>query len=112
MVPLTAPAHGSLSLASDGSFTYTPDTDYRGPDSFTYKANDGLEDGNTVTVSLVIQHENQPPVVTVPEPLNTPVDVPLSISVGLADPDAEDADVEMSWSVSNGTLTLASIAGL
>src|SRR2546425_2590286 len=47
--PLTAilvngPAHGTLSLNSDGSFTYTPALNYNGPDSFTYKANDGQVD--------------------------------------------------------------------
>ncbi len=44
--------HGSLSLASDGGFTYTPTAGYDGPDSFTYKANDGTADSNIVTVSL------------------------------------------------------------
>ncbi len=55
--PLTAllvanVTHGTLSLASNGGFTYTPTTTYNGPDSFTYKANDGTSDSNTVTVSL------------------------------------------------------------
>jgi VCBS repeat-containing protein len=30
------PQHGSLTLASDGSFTYTADRAYKGPDSFEY----------------------------------------------------------------------------
>src|SRR5205085_423177 len=52
--PLTAavvsnPAHGSLTLNADGSFTYTPNLNYNGPDSFTYKANDGTVDSNTAT---------------------------------------------------------------
>ncbi len=55
--PLTAslvanPAHGTLSFAANGGFTYTPTGAYNGPDSFTYKANDGLLDSNTVTVSI------------------------------------------------------------
>ncbi|MEO5914296.1 MAG: cadherin-like domain-containing protein [Luteolibacter sp.] len=57
--PLTAAvvanvSHGTLSLAANGGFTYTPTTSYTGPDSFTYKANDGLLDSNTVTVSLTV----------------------------------------------------------
>jgi VCBS repeat-containing protein len=36
------PAHGQLSLAADGSFTYTPDENYSGPDSFVYRVSDGL----------------------------------------------------------------------
>src|SRR4029453_57965 len=31
----------SFTLNSNGSFSYTPVTNYTGPDSFTYRANDG-----------------------------------------------------------------------
>ena len=40
----TGPAHGLLILNTDGTFTYTPDLDYNGPDSFTFVANDGTVD--------------------------------------------------------------------
>ncbi len=40
-VLVSGPAHGTLALAANGSFTYTPAANYNGPDSFTYKANDG-----------------------------------------------------------------------
>jgi Ca2+-binding RTX toxin-like protein len=50
-------AHGTLALVPNGGFNYTPDTGYYGTDSFNYKANDGIDDGNTVTVTIdVIQH--------------------------------------------------------
>lgn len=35
-VEVTSPAHGTLDLNSDGSFTYIPDPDFSGEDSFTY----------------------------------------------------------------------------
>ena len=38
--PVTPPAHGSLVVNADGSFTYTPDKSYWGSDSFSYKAKD------------------------------------------------------------------------
>ena len=41
---MTGPAHGTLTLNADGSFTYTPAANYNGTDSFTYKANDGTAD--------------------------------------------------------------------
>src|SRR6185295_17843171 len=55
--PLTAvlvsgPAHGTLTLNADGSFMYTPAANYNGPESFTYKANDGSADSNVATVSI------------------------------------------------------------
>jgi VCBS repeat-containing protein len=47
-------SHGTLNLNSNGSFTFTPTTGYVGTDSFTYKANDGKADSNTVTVTITI----------------------------------------------------------
>jgi VCBS repeat-containing protein len=46
--------HGTLTLNGDGSFSYMPDANYNGADSFTYKTNDGLVDSNTVTVDLTV----------------------------------------------------------
>jgi Bacterial Ig domain/Bacterial cadherin-like domain len=63
-VLVTGPAHASsFTLNSDGSYSYTPAQDYFGPDSFTYKANDGSNDSNTVTVSLNVDSVNDAPVV-------------------------------------------------
>ena len=50
-VVVTGPAHGTLTLNANGSFTYTPAANYNGPDSFTYKANDGTADSNVATVT-------------------------------------------------------------
>lgn len=51
---------GNLVLESDGSFTYAPDNDYTGTDSFTYKANDGFSDSATKTVTLNVVDGNNP----------------------------------------------------
>ncbi|TAY93631.1 Ig-like domain-containing protein [Rhizobium ruizarguesonis] len=58
---VTGPAHGTLTLSSDGSFTYAPDAGYNGADSFTYKANDGTVDSAPVSVSLTILPQNDNP---------------------------------------------------
>jgi hypothetical protein len=50
--PVSGPSHGTLDLYDDGSFLYTPATGYYGPDSFTYKANDGITDSNNATVNI------------------------------------------------------------
>ncbi|MFT5327290.1 MAG: parallel beta-helix repeat protein, partial [Planctomycetaceae bacterium] len=42
----------SFVLNADGSFTYTPGAGFAGTDSFTYVANDGLDDSDPVTVSI------------------------------------------------------------
>jgi Ca2+-binding RTX toxin-like protein len=57
----TGPAHGSLTLNSDGSFVYTPDADYNGADSFTYTVNDGTSTTAPVTVDLTVDPVNDAP---------------------------------------------------
>jgi VCBS repeat-containing protein len=59
------PAHGSLSLNADGSFTYTPAADFNGGDSFTYRAGDGALTSNLATVTLTVSATNDAPTVTV-----------------------------------------------
>ncbi|WP_245295634.1 Ig-like domain-containing protein [Rhizobium rhizosphaerae] len=51
---ITGPQHGTLSLAANGGFTYTPTAGYHGADSFTYRANDGTTNGNVATVNLQV----------------------------------------------------------
>jgi beta-galactosidase len=58
--PLTAVlvsdvSNGSLTLNSDGTFEYTPDTGFSGTDSFTYKANDGTDDSNIATATISVE---------------------------------------------------------
>jgi hypothetical protein len=48
------PQHGTLSANEDGTFTYTPDADFNGADSFTYFVNDGVLDSNAATVSITV----------------------------------------------------------
>ena len=38
---VSGPSHGTLTLNLDGTLSYTPDPDFNGVDSFTYRANDG-----------------------------------------------------------------------
>jgi uncharacterized repeat protein (TIGR01451 family) len=57
------PTHGSLS-GSGADRTYTPAANYHGPDSFTFKANDGAVDSNVATVSITVMPVNDPPALT------------------------------------------------
>jgi uncharacterized delta-60 repeat protein len=58
---VTGPAHGSLTLNSDGSFTYAPTQYFNGTDSFTYMANDGSLNSNVATVNIMVNFVNQAP---------------------------------------------------
>ena len=57
----TNPTHGTLSgfNPATGEVTYTPATDYAGPDSFTFTVNDGTTESAPATVSITV--ENQAP---------------------------------------------------
>ncbi|MCU0772850.1 MAG: Ig-like domain-containing protein, partial [Verrucomicrobia bacterium] len=55
-------AHGSLTLTPDGSFSYTPASNYFGADSFTYRASDGFATSELATVSLTVTNINAAPV--------------------------------------------------
>lgn len=58
---VTEPAHGGLTMSANGSFSYIPASNYNGPDSFAYRANDGTVSGNTVTVSITVNPVNDAP---------------------------------------------------
>ena len=55
------PTHGGVTPTTPGGpgRTYTPTTNYLGPDSFTFKANDGTVDSNTATVSINVIEQPQ-----------------------------------------------------
>lgn len=55
------PLEGIVTLNTNGSFSYTPSSDYSTQDSFTYRADNGLS-SNTATVVITILDPNGPPV--------------------------------------------------
>src|ERR1043166_7943261 len=61
---VSGPAHGSLTLSTNGSFVYTPVSNYFGSERFTYRANDALTNSASATVSLTITNINRAPVAT------------------------------------------------
>jgi VCBS repeat-containing protein len=59
---VSTPEFGDLVLNVDGSFSYSPDVNFFGEDSFTYQASDGSLGSNTVTVTITVNPVNDPPV--------------------------------------------------
>ncbi|MDT8302515.1 MAG: Ig-like domain-containing protein [Sedimentisphaerales bacterium] len=59
MVSVTS--HGSL-RGDIPNLTYTPDNNFNGSDSFSFKVNDGIVDSHPATVSITISSVNDPPV--------------------------------------------------
>jgi VCBS repeat-containing protein len=80
-VKVTDPAHGSVALNADGSLLYTPAANYSGPDSFTYKANDGTADSNVATVTITVNPLLQPAAFTSTDHTTFKVGTPGSFPV-------------------------------
>jgi hypothetical protein len=55
VVPLVDVSNGTLILNADGSFSYTPDAEYLGADSFTYEVCDSHGLCDTAVVNLNIE---------------------------------------------------------
>jgi VCBS repeat-containing protein len=108
----TGPANGTLTLVTDGSFTYTPNANFNGTDSFTYKASDGSLVSSAATVTITVTAVNDPPVANA-DSYSTAEDTPLVISApGVlsndTDPEANPLTAVLNSSPANGTLTFNS----
>ncbi|MCH8047238.1 MAG: tandem-95 repeat protein [Planctomycetes bacterium] len=53
-IEVANPAHGTLTLSDDGSFSYAPRQDFTGTDSFTYRASDGRAESDVTTVTIEV----------------------------------------------------------
>jgi Domain of unknown function (DUF4347)/NPCBM/NEW2 domain/Bacterial Ig domain/Cadherin-like/Putative Ig domain/Cadherin domain len=58
---VTGPVHGSVVLNVDGSFVYTPNSNFNGVDSFTYLVSDGIASSNVATVRITVAAINDVP---------------------------------------------------
>ena len=107
--PLTAvlvsgPADGLLTLNADGSFSYTPNADFNGGDSFTYVANDGFADSNLATVSIAVNPVNDAPVAD-SQSVSTPEDTAKAITLTGSDADGDPLTFDVVDEPANGVLT-------
>lgn len=66
--------HGTLTFNSNGSFSYTPDADYNGPDYFTFRTNDGTANRPGARVKITVKAANDAPRVDLPSSPNQTVD--------------------------------------
>ena len=104
------PDNGTLELAENGSFVYTPDEDFFGDDSFTYTAFDGNDNSEPATVTITVTPVKDQ-VVAVDDEYETDEDAALTIEApGVL---ANDIEVDLNvmaaglvTGVENGILTL------
>ena len=72
------PLHGTVDLAADGSYTYTPTADWSGTDRFTYTATDSSDTGEKstglVTITVTPRTED--------DRIRTAADRPVTVTSG------------------------------
>jgi VCBS repeat-containing protein len=107
----TQPANGTLSLAADGSFTYTPHSTFSGTDTFTYKASNGTSISDPATVTITVNPAIQPPTANA-DSYSTAFNTPLTIAAaGVLSNDTDPQNKSLTATVAtqpaNGTVSLA-----
>ena len=58
---VSSTANGILTLAEDGSFTYGPNLDFNGADTFVYNFDDGVATSDNATVTITVNPVNDAP---------------------------------------------------
>ena len=99
---VTVPSHGSLSGTAP-NLTYSPNKNFSGPDSFTFKVNDGTADSALTTVAITISPANDPPVANNIE-ITAMEDMPTPVLLAGIDPDGDSLTYSIVTKPSNGTL--------
>ncbi len=82
------PLHGSVTINANGSFTYTPASNYTGVDSFCYRACDNESPAacDTAYVIVNVLPVNDKPVIN-DSTVTTPEDVPVTVCIPISDPE-------------------------
>ena len=102
-VLVAGPAHGTLTLHADGSFTYTPAAGYVGPDTFSYEARNPAGPDQADVALTVHPKPNHPPAAG-DDAFTTVQDTPLVITA--AQVLANDSDPDGDGLSSAGPLPL------
>ena len=107
---VTGPAHGTITMNSNGTFTYTPAANYNGPDQFTYKLCDCDGDCSNATVNITVNPVDDTPA-AVNDNFTTNEDTPITNS-SVAGNDTQSGDCpNNTWSVvtgpAHGTVTMS-----
>jgi len=100
---VTVPSHGSLSGTAP-NLIYSPNKNFSGPDSFTFKVNDGMVDSALTTVAITIAPANDPPIANNIE-ITVMEDIPTPILLTGIDPDGDSLTYSIVTKPSNGSLS-------
>ena len=85
------PSHGTITVNTDGTFSYTPEDNFNGTDSFTYQVSDGQSGVSTATVTVTVNSVNDTAVIS-GDTAGTTVDDDTAVSGTLSVSDVDGSD--------------------
>jgi len=103
IIVITQPTHGTLIVNQDGTYLYTPQANYNGPDSFTVTVSDGNGGTKTLTVLITVTPVNDPPVATAPA-ITTAEDTPKTGTISASDIDGDTPLFDVTLPPAHGTV--------
>ncbi|RYE69742.1 MAG: tandem-95 repeat protein, partial [Rhizobiaceae bacterium] len=101
----TAPVNGTLVLNTNGTYTYTPNANFNGTDSFTIKVSDGKGGTVTLTIPVTVTSVNDAPVVT-PQSITTNEDSSVNGTIIATDVDGDPLTYAVTTAPVNGTVVI------
>ena len=105
--PVSNVSNGTLILYADGTFTYTPDENYNGPDSFTYEVSDGNGVTDLATATITVNPINDAPVNTVPGSQTVAEETTTAIAgISIADVDASSNNLTTQLQAAAGVMNV------
>jgi VCBS repeat-containing protein len=101
------PSNGVVIItnAATGSYTYQPNADFSGTDSFTFRVHDGTVYSNTATITITVSGVSDAPV-AVDGTLKTKVDVTGNGTLSASDADGEAMTYSIVSNAANGAVTI------
>ncbi|HEY7165683.1 MAG TPA: tandem-95 repeat protein [Candidatus Binatia bacterium] len=101
---VSAPAHAiSFNLDPNGSFSYTPETNFNGVDTFMYRIFDGTSYSNVAMVQITVTNVNDAPLAQ-PQAVSTNQNTPVIITLSAGDIDSKILTFNIAVAAGHGTL--------
>lgn len=98
------PQHGTLSVVTGATVTYTPATNYHGPDRFSFTVSDGKVRSAAATVDLNVASVDDPPV-AISFDRTFAEDTPSSVTLVGSDPESDPLHFEITERPGHGVLS-------